>query len=123
MNTEVCEQLFSWLSKFATITKHMNRWQFLFLMLYLLDNHNQDVEQEGSWTVNDKLCKCYTDALSKAIKKYFLHMGRVIICYVLLAKFLEGGRLPNLLGRRVSEVKLQGCKPALTPSLCGISVK
>ena len=36
---EVCEQLFSWLSKFAPITKHMNRWRFLFLMLYLVDNH------------------------------------------------------------------------------------
>ena len=33
---EVCEQLFSWLSKFAPITKHMNRWRF---MLYLVDNH------------------------------------------------------------------------------------
>ena len=43
MNTEVCEQLFSWLSKFSAITKHMNRWRFLFLMIYVLDNHNEDV--------------------------------------------------------------------------------
>ena len=50
MNTEVCEQLFSWLSKFAPITKHMNRWRFLFLMLYLVDNHNHDVERGGSWS-------------------------------------------------------------------------
>ncbi|CAH3152599.1 unnamed protein product [Porites lobata] len=39
----VCEQLFSWLSRFSHITKHVNRWRFLFLMLYLLDNHNEDV--------------------------------------------------------------------------------
>ncbi|CAH3188247.1 unnamed protein product [Porites lobata] len=41
--TEVCEQLFSWLSRFSHITKHINKWRFLFLMLYLLDNHNEDV--------------------------------------------------------------------------------
>ncbi|KAK2556275.1 hypothetical protein P5673_021909 [Acropora cervicornis] len=50
VNTEVCEQLFSWLSKFAPITKHMNRWRFLLLMLYLVDNHNHDVERGGSWS-------------------------------------------------------------------------
>jgi len=43
VNTEVCEQLFSWLSKFGSITKHMNRYRFLFLMLYVLDNHNEDI--------------------------------------------------------------------------------
>lgn len=43
VNTEVCEQLFSWLSKFSAITKHMNRWRFLFLMVYVFDNHNEDV--------------------------------------------------------------------------------
>lgn len=43
VNTEVCEQLFSWLSKFSAITKHMNRYRFLFLMLYVLDNHNEDI--------------------------------------------------------------------------------
>lgn len=42
VNTEVCEQLFSWLSRFAHITKHMNRWRFLFLMLYILDCHNEN---------------------------------------------------------------------------------
>lgn len=44
VNTEVCEQLFSWLSKFSHISKHMNRWRFLFLILYVLDCHNEDVE-------------------------------------------------------------------------------
>ena len=43
VNTEVCEQVFSWLSKYACITKHMNRWRFLFLILYILDNHNENV--------------------------------------------------------------------------------
>ena len=42
VNTElVCEQRFSWLSRFADITKHMNRWRF-FLMLYILDCHNEN---------------------------------------------------------------------------------
>ena len=31
VNTEACEQLFSWLSKFAIMTKQMNRWRFLLL--------------------------------------------------------------------------------------------
>ena len=43
VNTEVCKQVFSWLSKYAFITKHMNRWRFLFLILYILDNHNENV--------------------------------------------------------------------------------
>ena len=43
VNSElVCEQRFSWLSRFAQITKHMNRWGFLFLMLYTLDCHNEN---------------------------------------------------------------------------------
>lgn len=49
VNTEVCEQLFSWLSRFSYMTKHMNRWRFLFIMLYVIDNHNRDVEQLGNW--------------------------------------------------------------------------
>ena len=43
VNTEVCEQLFSWLSNVSPMTKHMNRWRFLFIMLYVLDSHNEDV--------------------------------------------------------------------------------
>lgn len=50
VNTEVCEQLFSWLSKFAPITKHMNRWRFMFLMYYLLDSHNEDIERGSIWS-------------------------------------------------------------------------
>ena len=36
-------------SLLMTMTKHMNRWRFLFLMLYLLDNHNEDVHQGANW--------------------------------------------------------------------------
>lgn len=50
VNTEVCEQLFSWLSKFAPITKHMNRWRFMFLMYYLVDSHNEDIERGSNWS-------------------------------------------------------------------------
>ncbi|KAK3733841.1 hypothetical protein QZH41_008639, partial [Actinostola sp. cb2023] len=49
VNTEVCEQLFSWLSGFSRITKHMNRWRFIFLMLYILDNHNEDISTENEY--------------------------------------------------------------------------
>ena len=34
VNTEVCEQTFSWLSQYAKITRHMNREHFLFYILY-----------------------------------------------------------------------------------------
>ena len=40
VNTEACEQLFSWFSCYKYITKHMNRHNFLFLVLYLMENHN-----------------------------------------------------------------------------------
>jgi len=46
VNTEVCEQLFAWLSRFPHMTKHMNRWRFLFIILYVLDNHNENVEEK-----------------------------------------------------------------------------
>ena len=35
VDTEICEQLFSWLSKYARITKHMSREHFLFYLLYI----------------------------------------------------------------------------------------
>eukprot|EP00111_Clytia_hemisphaerica_P005748 TCONS_00016667-protein len=41
VNTETCEQLFSWFSKYAPMTKHMNRQRFIFLTLYLLHFHNK----------------------------------------------------------------------------------
>ena len=45
VDTEVCEQCFSWLSRYARITRRMNRTNFVFFMLYLCDLHNQR-EQE-----------------------------------------------------------------------------
>ena len=41
VDTETCEQLFSWLSRYSRITRHMNREHFLFYMLYLCDSHNR----------------------------------------------------------------------------------
>ena len=41
VDTEVCEQVFSWLSRYARITRHTNRETFLFYLLYLCDSHNR----------------------------------------------------------------------------------
>ncbi|XP_066912461.1 uncharacterized protein [Clytia hemisphaerica] len=44
VNTEACEQLFSWFSRYSRMTKHMNRQRFLFLTLYLMDFHNENIK-------------------------------------------------------------------------------
>ena len=54
VNTKVCEQLLSWLSKFGSITKHMNRYRFLFLMLYVLDKHNDNIIVQQNSGLNCK---------------------------------------------------------------------
>lgn len=41
VNTEVCEQTFSWLSKYSSITRHMNRQNFLFYILYICKMRNR----------------------------------------------------------------------------------
>lgn len=41
VDTEVCEQIFSWLSRYARITQSMNQQHFLFYILYLCDAHNR----------------------------------------------------------------------------------
>ena len=41
VDTEVCEQTFSWLSRYARITKHMNKSHFLFFLLYVCELHNR----------------------------------------------------------------------------------
>ena len=43
VDTEICEQVFSWLSRYARITKHMNLDHFMFFILYLCDLHNRKV--------------------------------------------------------------------------------
>ena len=40
VDKEVCEQVFSWLSKYKRITQKMNQHTFMFFMLYLWDLHN-----------------------------------------------------------------------------------
>ena len=41
VDTEICEQTFSWLSRYARITRHMNNSHFKFYILYLCDLHNR----------------------------------------------------------------------------------
>ena len=41
VDTEICEQTFSWLSRYSRITRHMDRAHFLFYILYLSDLHNR----------------------------------------------------------------------------------
>ena len=41
VDTEICEQTFSWLSRYARITKHMNKQHFLFYLIYICDLHNR----------------------------------------------------------------------------------
>ncbi len=38
VDSQICEQIFSWLSGYARITQHMQREYFL---IYLCDQHNQ----------------------------------------------------------------------------------
>lgn len=45
VNTEACEQLFAWFSKYSSMTKHMNRHHFRFMTLYLMDLHNEKLLQ------------------------------------------------------------------------------
>ena len=40
VDTEACEQCFSWLSRYARITRRMQRSTFLFFTLYMCDMHN-----------------------------------------------------------------------------------
>ena len=41
VDTEVCEQVFSWLSRYSHITKKMSQHTFIFFILYLCDLHNR----------------------------------------------------------------------------------
>ncbi|XP_066932011.1 uncharacterized protein [Clytia hemisphaerica] len=47
VNTEVCEQLFSWFSKYKVMTKHMNRERYTFIVLYFMHMHNERVSLEN----------------------------------------------------------------------------
>ena len=46
--TQVCEQSFSWLSKYAEMTRKMNRGHFIFFVIYVQHLHNLR-EEEKLW--------------------------------------------------------------------------
>ena len=46
VNTEVCEQTFSWLSKYSRITQSMSQHTFMFFVLYLCELHNIREEEK-----------------------------------------------------------------------------
>ena len=41
VDTQICEQTFSWMSRYSRITRHMNRQHFLFYLLYISDLHHR----------------------------------------------------------------------------------
>lgn len=41
VDTEICEQTFSRLSRYSRITQHMNKEHFIFYLLYICDLRNQ----------------------------------------------------------------------------------
>ena len=47
VNTEACEQIFSWLSRYAYITRYMNRYRFFFFILDMADLHNYMIENRS----------------------------------------------------------------------------
>lgn len=40
VDSEVCEQTFSWLSRYSRITQKMSQHTFFFYLLYLCELHN-----------------------------------------------------------------------------------
>jgi len=46
VDTEVCEQTFSWLSRYSRMTRSMNRSHFMFFVLYVSDLHKQREEHK-----------------------------------------------------------------------------
>jgi len=44
VDTEICEQTFSWLCKYSKITRKMNKAHFMFYLLYICNLHNQREE-------------------------------------------------------------------------------
>ena len=43
VNTEVMEQIFAWMKGFAPSLRYMNKAQYNFLILDLLDRHNMEI--------------------------------------------------------------------------------
>ena len=46
IETEVCEQTFSWLSKYAKMTRKMKRGHFVFSIIYVQHLHNLREEEK-----------------------------------------------------------------------------
>ena len=44
VDTQICEQTFTWMSRYTRITQHMNREHFLFYLMYISDLHNQKLQ-------------------------------------------------------------------------------
>ena len=43
VNTEVMEQTFAWLKGFAPSLKYMNRVNYLFVLIDMIDRHNMEL--------------------------------------------------------------------------------
>jgi len=41
VDTEACEQIFSWLSRYGKMTRKMKRHTYMFFIIYLCDLHNE----------------------------------------------------------------------------------
>ena len=46
VNTEIMEQTFSWLKKFSSSLKYMNKFTFNFMILDIVDRHNMEIEKK-----------------------------------------------------------------------------
>ena len=99
VDTEVCEQVFSWMSKYARITQHMNRQHFLFYLLYLCDSRNRMYSKSLNIIVHSLTCivhvlsvkRVYLDIYTRSITIIIIIMCLFVITIALLfpAPFLS----------------------------------
>ena len=86
VDTEICEQTFSWLSRYSRMTRHMNKSHFLFYILYICDLHDMQHNTKKNYFFSEHIiiilyysaqkrnkiiCACVYNH-SMRIKKYFL---------------------------------------------------
>ena len=74
VDTEACEQCFSWLSRYAKITRKMQRSTFLFYVLYMCDMHN--LREEG------KLRRSHFMWLLLIILDLFCKLTSCLFCFI-----------------------------------------
>ena len=48
VDTEACEQIFSWLSRYGKMTRKMNRHTYMFFIIYLCDLHNERITKAAA---------------------------------------------------------------------------